>query len=225
VVTAVPAAVDGRLDWGRMAVVPLVALLLFGDVVKLAGVAEAQSGGVAVTASVLASLLTIAFYVLLIACYLRRGPASATTRSVTAKLAAVTATWLPLTLPLVWRPAAGVVPDLGASVLVLAGLGWSLWSLAALGRNLSIVAQARGLATSGPYRWVRHPLYVGELVAMLGVVLRAGEPAALGMWLVLVGLQTYRAVTEERLLTASLPGYDGYRRRTGRFLPRLRYSV
>jgi protein-S-isoprenylcysteine O-methyltransferase Ste14 len=212
----------GSVDVGRLAAVPLFALALLVDAAHLAHVAAAQTSDAAGVASVVASLLTVAFTVMVIVCYLRRGPATATTTSVPAKLAAGVATWTPFVLPLFVRTQSSLTPDLLASVLVVAGLAWSLWALASLGTNLSIVAQARGLSSTGPYRLVRHPLYVGEVLAVLGLAVRTAQPAMVVWFAVLVLLQWYRASVEEQLLAEALPGYAEYRSLTGRFVPRLR---
>ena len=208
-----------RVDRGRLVAVPLFALLLLVNLGALVTQARTRHGAAAVVA-VLASTLTITFYLLVIGAYLRRGEASATTASLPARAAAVVATGLPMLLPFA---AAGrevsLGSDLAASALMVVGLGWSLWSLHALGTNLSVVAQARGLAAAGPYRRLRHPLYVGEIVTLLGIVVRSPGPAVIALWVVLVLLQAYRAVVEERLLAAAQPGYADYRCRTARFLP------
>jgi protein-S-isoprenylcysteine O-methyltransferase Ste14 len=86
---------------------------------------------------------------------------------------------------------------------------------------VSVIAQARGLADRGPYRWVRHPLYSGEIVSSLGLVLLAGSPAAWGAWLGFCALQAYRALREEQLLARALPVYRSYQARTAAVLPGL----
>ena len=108
------------------------------------------------------TLLTVAFYVLVIWCYLRRGPARATTRSITARAAAVVATWIPFAIPLLHGSPPGAVWQGVSDVLLLAGTAWAVWSLRSLGRNLSVIAQARDVADAGPYRWIRHSLYAGR---------------------------------------------------------------
>jgi protein-S-isoprenylcysteine O-methyltransferase Ste14 len=117
----------------------------------------------------------------------------------------------------------GPVPGLGhqalADALVACGTAWALWSLRFLGRNVSVLAQARNIADRGPYRWVRHPLYVGEIVSTLGVALAANSYAAFGLWLVLCALQVYRALQEEQVLLRALPAYREYRSRTAALLP------
>jgi protein-S-isoprenylcysteine O-methyltransferase Ste14 len=206
-------------DLGRLAMVPAAAgLLLF----QAAGLAHAAShgsaGGRAAWLAWLGTGLTCVFYALIIWCYLRRCPASATSRSVTAHAAGITATWAPFAISLLPRaPTAG--RQLAADLLLAGGTAWAVWSLRSLGRNLSVLAQARAVADNGPYRFVRHPLYTGELVSALGLALAAGTPVAFACWPGMVGLQVYRALREEQVLLQALPGYRIYRSRTAALLP------
>jgi protein-S-isoprenylcysteine O-methyltransferase Ste14 len=160
-----------------------------------------------------------AFYALIIWCYLRRGPAVATSRSVTAHLAAIAATWVPFALPLLHGARPGAVQQAIADGVMAAGMAWAVWSLHFLGRNVSVLAQAREVVDTGPYRWVRHPLYTGEIVSSFGLVLTANSLTAAALWLAVCGLQVYRAVREEQVLLRALPGYAGYRDRTAALLP------
>ena len=107
-----------------------------------------------------------------------------------------------------------------ADLLVLGGMLYTIWSLAYLRRSFSILPEARRLVTGGPYGLSRHPLYLGEGVAAIGLTL-----PTIG-WLggVLVGLflvaQYLRIVAEERVLTRIFPEeYARYRRRVPRYLP------
>ncbi len=212
-------ATAGRVDWGRLVLVPLFSFLLFENVLAMARLAQGRHGPAAAV-GLLASGLTVTFYVAVITAYLRRGAASATTARVPARAAAVVATGLPMVLPFAGGAREDSLGhDLVASVLIVLGLAGSVWSLKALGTNLSVIAQVRGLAATGPYRWVRHPLYVAEIVTVLGIVLRSPNLGVLALWVLLVLLQAYRAVTEERLLTDVQPGYADYRRGTARFVP------
>jgi protein-S-isoprenylcysteine O-methyltransferase Ste14 len=209
------------VDWGRIGLVPLFTLLLIANVLSIPHQLRSRDSALAVGVALVASLLTVAFYLLVLWAYLRRGPAVATTRSVRERAAAITATCLPLVLPLVAGTGSSVGRDVVADVVMVIGLSVSVLSLRALGRNLSVVPQARRLADGGPYRWVRHPLYTGELVTVLGIVLRDVRPVALGLWVVLVLLQAYRASAEERLLSQAVPGYRAYLASTSRFVPGL----
>ena len=127
------------------------------------------------------TVLVFAFYAVIIWCYLRRGPAVATSGSVTAHAAAVAATWLPFALPLL----RGQPPGSGRQALGCpAGVRHGVVGLVAayLGRNVSVIAQARDVVTAGPYRWVRHPLYPGEIVSALGlaIAMNSSRPSPSG---------------------------------------------
>ena len=207
-----------RLDVGRLLMVPAAAGILFADVVALIHQGATGADG---ALRLVGSLLVITFYGVIIWCYLRRGPAVATSSSVTAHAAAVAATWLPFALPLVRGTPPGRADQVASDVLLAVGLAWSLWSLRVLGRNLSVLAQARDLASKGPYRWVRHPLYTGELVSTLGIMIAMNSLAAAACWVALCALQVYRALREEQLLAQTLPAYREYRGRTAALVPGL----
>jgi protein-S-isoprenylcysteine O-methyltransferase Ste14 len=82
------------------------------------------------------------------------------------------------------------------------------------------VDRAQQIVTTGPYAIVRHPMYAGALVMLLGF------PLALGSWwsyapvAVLALIIVWRATDEERVLVAELPGYAEYRAKVrARLLP------
>jgi protein-S-isoprenylcysteine O-methyltransferase Ste14 len=81
------------------------------------------------------------------------------------------------------------------------------------------VAAPPSVADRGPYRWIRHPLYAGEIVSSLGLAVAAHSLAAMAVWLGICALQVYRALREEQLLLAVLPRYGAYRGRTAALLP------
>jgi protein-S-isoprenylcysteine O-methyltransferase Ste14 len=109
---------------------------------------------------------------------------------------------------------------IASDVLLIAGLAFAIASVAVLGRCFGILPDVRGLVTRGPYRLVRHPLYLGELTAVLGVVLGSREPLWAGLtWLVCAGLQLVRTGYEERNIRAEFPEYDEYAARTKRLIP------
>jgi protein-S-isoprenylcysteine O-methyltransferase Ste14 len=81
--------------------------------------------------------------------------------------------------------------------------------------------EARRLVTTGPYRIVRHPLYLCELVAMLGAALQFALPEALILWAIQAGFQFTRCLNEERVLRTAFAEYEAYAARTARILPGL----
>jgi protein-S-isoprenylcysteine O-methyltransferase Ste14 len=205
-----------RLDVGRLIMVPAATLMLCADAMVLT---QSAGPGTAGTLRWTGNALVGAFYAVIIWAYLRRGPAKSTSTSVVANAAAIIATLSPFAFPLLTGTTGSVGRELVADVLLVTGTAWSVWSLCSLGRNLSIIAQARDVVEHGPYRWVRHPLYTGEIVSSLGLAIAADSLAAAGVWVTLVALQVYRARQEERILIGTLPAYAAYRTRTAGLLP------
>jgi protein-S-isoprenylcysteine O-methyltransferase Ste14 len=118
-------------------------------------------------------------------------------------------------------------PDSGTpSALLLAGdavaVGGSLWifaSVLALGRCFGVLPEARGLVTRGPYRLVRHPVYLGEIAALAGLTLAAPALSHVAILAVFVLAQSVRMGLEEKALTEAFPEYVAYAARTSRLLP------
>ena len=106
--------------------------------------------------------------------------------------------------------------------LCVAGFGCAYWARAHLGRNWGTpmsLREGHELVTAGPYRRVRHPIYTGILLAILGTGLAFGGPW-IGMWLIALGFFVLAARSEERTLLAQFPShYPEYRRRTWMLLP------
>lgn len=206
-------SIQPRPDFGRILMVPAAAVMLVLDVLALT---HGTGGGAVRWAG---AALVCAFYALIIWCYLRRGRAVATSGSITGYAAAVAATLIPFTLPLLRGAPTGASQRNVGFVLVAAGTCWAVWSVRFLGRSISVIAQAREVVDTGPYRLVRHPLYVGELTSALGMAIVVGTGWAFCAWAVLCLLQAYRALREEQVLLAVLPGYSSYRARTAALLP------
>jgi protein-S-isoprenylcysteine O-methyltransferase Ste14 len=110
---------------------------------------------------------------------------------------------------------ARVAPLVAGDVLILGGLVFSLASISFLGRCFGVLPDARGLVTGGPYRLVRHPLYLGEIVAILGMTVASSNPPLAGAALAVLALtQAVRARYEEATLRSAFPGYADYAART-----------
>jgi protein-S-isoprenylcysteine O-methyltransferase Ste14 len=107
-----------------------------------------------------------------------------------------------------WSPGHAAWPAAGL-VLVTLAAGLSLVTLLTLGRLFGVRPALRGLATSGPYRFVRHPMYLSYFLADIGYNLQ--EWNFVTLLLVLVGWASlvYRVHAEERLLSqhAEWPAY------------------
>ena len=110
-----------------------------------------------------------------------------------------------------------------SSVLaLLLGDALSIWALSSLGRCFGVFPAARGLVRHGPYKLVRHPLYMAEGLAMFGLLLARPSVLTLAIYTVSMALQAWRAVNEEQVLRQVFPEYASYQESTGRFFPRLR---
>jgi protein-S-isoprenylcysteine O-methyltransferase Ste14 len=110
---------------------------------------------------------------------------------------------------------------------VLAGdllsVGFSVWLLVAvinLGRCFGVLPEARGLVTRGPYRLVRHPVYLGEIGACTGLVIAAPTVANAVLLSAFSVAQAVRMRLEERELANAFPEYARYASQTPRLLPR-----
>jgi len=127
---------------------------------------------------------------------------------------------IPRRQPILWH----VGPALGWSMIALtaAGMGVAWWARIALGKlwsgGVERMAEHRVVET-GPYRFVRHPIYTGLIMgaaAMAG--LQAKPWAILGAALFTLGF-VLKARVEERFLEKEIGGYDAYRRRVSMILP------
>jgi protein-S-isoprenylcysteine O-methyltransferase Ste14 len=115
--------------------------------------------------------------------------------------------------------------DLAQSIGVLVcvvGVAFAIWARLHLGGNWGTpmsVKEKPDLVTTGPYRFVRHPIYTGIAVAMLGSIITVGF-----MWLVWFFLFSisfiYSAKKEEKFMLAQFPKeYPAYMKRTKMLIP------
>jgi protein-S-isoprenylcysteine O-methyltransferase Ste14 len=107
-------------------------------------------------------------------------------------------------------------------VVFLAGLTLAVWARFYLGRNWGMPMDRKEepeLVTSGPYRFIRHPIYSGLLLGVLGTTLTTNLYVLIAL-AVLGAYFVYSARVEERLMTASFPSaYPEYRAKTKMLIP------
>jgi protein-S-isoprenylcysteine O-methyltransferase Ste14 len=115
---------------------------------------------------------------------------------------------------------AGVV--LAGELVAVIFSAWLFVSVFFLGHCFGVLPEARGLVTAGPYRIVRHPVYLGEIGACVGLAIAAPSlQNAVALTAVVVG-QGVRMRLEERALTHAFADYAEYAARTPRLVPRVR---
>jgi protein-S-isoprenylcysteine O-methyltransferase Ste14 len=80
------------------------------------------------------------------------------------------------------------------------------------------VLQRQSLTTNGIYRYIRHPIYTGDLLLLIGLELALNSWLVLGLGVPLL-IVIRQVLAEEALLSQAFPGYASYRTRTKRFIP------
>lgn len=121
-----------------------------------------------------------------------------------------------LTGPLIARPPLWLAVEMAGAALAL----WTLWTWR-LGRFnvLPDVLAGAQLVTSGPYRFIRHPMYAALLLGALGLVGNAPTPLRIATWIVLLVDFLLKLNYEEKLLTARFPEYAAYQQKSKRLIP------
>jgi protein-S-isoprenylcysteine O-methyltransferase Ste14 len=104
-----------------------------------------------------------------------------------------------------------------------------IWVHATIGRYWSPrleLSNQHQLITSGPYRWVRHPMYAIYWALMLASSLISANGLVAAPSIVMIALIYERIPKEERMMTIHFgDAYQAYMKRTGRLLPRLPASL
>ena len=164
---------------------------------------------------------SIAFLFLLAIMAVVRGRARGKARGVEPRISALVGTFLVYAVTLFPRRELSVGGEIAATTLILLGTTLAVYVLTQLGRSFSVMAEARRLVTSGIYRIVRHPLYVAEEIAAVGLVIQFLSYWTLLLLAVHVGFQVRRMQNEEAILIGIFPEYGAYKGKTARLIPRI----
>ena len=104
----------------------------------------------------------------------------------------------------------------------LIGIAVGLWAIITMGRFINISPRLRAnapLRTSGPYRFVRHPMYLALMIFCAGYVLSNVSTYTLTIWLALLLVLGIKVHYEERILRSRFPEYLRYSQKTKRIIP------
>jgi protein-S-isoprenylcysteine O-methyltransferase Ste14 len=131
-------------------------------------------------------------------------------------------------LRLRFTPADAWIAWLGFAVTSL-GVAIAIWARYCIGEYWSsrvTLKEGHRLVRSGPYQFVRHPIYTGILVGAIGRALTIGEWHGILAVVLVLGAHWGKARREESLLTAEFGDeYTAYRRTTGFLFPRLSPAI
>jgi len=152
--------------------------------------------------------MTINFALLIVTMAARRPPARITPKPLYWATAFLATYWAILTLGL-FEPGTAIAPVLLTHGLAIASLAVALFARLSLGRNIGFVPAQRELVSSGAYAFVRHPIYSGVFLSMLGVLLRSYSARNLLILAIGAGLFVVKSFMEESFLKED-PCYARY---------------
>jgi protein-S-isoprenylcysteine O-methyltransferase Ste14 len=105
-----------------------------------------------------------------------------------------------LSVLLVRPVATAIAPEFIGIALQIAGGLFAIYGKVFLGRSFGIVPADRGIVVGGPYRIVRHPIYLGYFVTHVGFLLANWSPRNIALYIVIYFFQISRILAEERIL-------------------------
>jgi protein-S-isoprenylcysteine O-methyltransferase Ste14 len=136
-------------------------------------------------------------------------------------IAAFLLPYLPIFSFVNFAPVNPVLSGVGV-ILCVAGITFLVWARQHLGKNWSQTVSAKighELVMSGPYRYVRHPMYAGGLLAALGSAIVCGG-AFIFLLVILGAFFLWRVVAEDKLMEEQFPNeYPEYKKRTKALIP------
>ncbi|UQR61106.1 DUF1295 domain-containing protein [Bradyrhizobium sp. C-145] len=186
-------------------------LLALGLAIKIGSLSEPWP-------QLLSSLCLASFYMLLGLLVMTRPPAKAHADGLLPRIAAFVGTYMPWTIGF-FGDTDQALPNIASTVCVFIGMTMMLVTIRHLGKSFSLVPQARSVVQTGPYRWIKHPLYLAEEIAVLGVVLKSLSSVTLALFVLHIGVQVCRIYYEEDLLRRNFPEYASYEESRWRVIP------
>jgi protein-S-isoprenylcysteine O-methyltransferase Ste14 len=164
-------------------------------------------------------LSTITFMLLLAAAVILRTRPSGKASGLEPRISALVGTFLIYGIALFPRPDLSLSREMVSTLLTIIGSVGAVVALSQLGRSFSLMAETRQLVTTGPYRFVRHPLYLAEEIALIGLFVQFASLWTALLFAVQIGFQLRRMHNEELVLSVRFPEYVAYRQTTARLIP------
>lgn len=166
-------------------------------------------------------LTTLVFFGTLIALLIFRDKPRAKAAGLMPRAAAIAGTYL--SVGLVLLPPVNLPYQLYfvSTLLIAVGTSFALYSATYLGQSISMMSEARRLVVHGPYAVVRHPLYLGEGIALIGLTLQVFSLSALLILVLQCACQIIRMDNEEHVLLRTFPDYRSYMVEKARLIPHL----
>src|SRR5215467_11008534 len=160
---------------------PLLGWVLFAITLQLAALVHSLHTNSGYAIHIAMQLSTIVFMMLMAAAVIMRTRPSGKASGLEPRISALVGTFLVYGITAFPRRNLPLSLEMLAILLTMAGNAGAIGALGQLGRSFSIMAESRRLVTTGPYRFVRHPLYLAEQLAIVGVFLQFAS-----LWAVLL---------------------------------------
>jgi protein-S-isoprenylcysteine O-methyltransferase Ste14 len=202
------------------AVTPLVTWLglgIVGSLVRIKQMLELREDALAICSQV----ATVLFMSVVIVLLLIRYPSVRKAKGFLSRFAGIIGCLLPFFFLALPRANLTHATTVFSAALVFLGTAASILSVCWLGRSFSILPQARSLVIEGPYRIIRHPLYLAELCVVFGRAWELELPWPFIVMFMAIGVQISRMHFEEQVLLEAFPSYREYASRTARLIPGL----
>jgi protein-S-isoprenylcysteine O-methyltransferase Ste14 len=203
---------------------PVLCYALFVALFWVSGLIHDRHGAgsaLAHTVNLTMRLASVVYFVVLAASVIIRARPERQAEGLEPRISALLGTFLILAVALLPRHELSLPGRTLSTLLLLGGNALAVLALVQLRGSFSVMAEARRLVTSGLYRWVRHPLYLAEELAVIGVVLQFLSPWVALLLAVQIAFQLRRMHNEERVLSETFPEYADYKKNTAMLLPGL----
>jgi protein-S-isoprenylcysteine O-methyltransferase Ste14 len=198
---------------------PLLGWILFAVTLHLAVLTQSFSTGSVYAIHLAMQASTIVFMMLIAAAVIMRTRPCGKASGLEPRISAVAGTFLIYGITAFPRRDLPLSLEAVSTSLTMIGNAGAIVALCQLGRSFSIMAESRQLVTTGSYRLVRHPLYLAEQIATIGVFIQFASLWSTFLLVVQFAVQLRRMHNEELVLAGSFPEYDAYRHATARLIP------